>query len=136
MSQENSTAKLKDYLHKSLIGMTYLVVLDDIWTIEAWGSLRRIFQDERNGSRIMLTTRLLSVVDSRHSPHGMQFLNMTDSWNLLCQKVFGEDSCPLELEEAGKEISENCKGLLLSLVVIGGHLSRVNKTKDHWEYVA
>ncbi|XP_022846335.1 putative late blight resistance protein homolog R1B-17 [Olea europaea var. sylvestris] len=136
MCQENSTAKLKDYLHKSLIGMTYLVVLDDIWTTEARGSLRRIFPDERNGSRIMLTTRLLCVVDSRHSPHRMQFLNETDSWNLLCQKVFGEDFCPLELEEVGKEISNNCKGLPLSLVVIGNHLSKVNRTKDHWEYVA
>ncbi|XP_022847212.1 putative late blight resistance protein homolog R1B-14 isoform X2 [Olea europaea var. sylvestris] len=136
MRQENSTAKLKDYLHKSLIGMMYLVVLDDVWTKEAWGSLRRIFPEERNGSRIMLTTRLSSVIDSPHSPHRMQFLNETDSWNLLCRNVFGEYSCPLELEEAGKEIAENCKGLPLSLVVIGGHLSKANKTKDHWEYVA
>ncbi|XP_022847331.1 putative late blight resistance protein homolog R1A-3 isoform X2 [Olea europaea var. sylvestris] len=136
MRQENNTAKLKDYLHKSLRGMMYLVVLDDIWTTEAWSSLRRIFPDDRNGSGIVLTTRLLSVVDSHRPAHHMQFLNKTDSWKLLRQRVFGEDCCPPELEEAGKEIAENCKGLPLSLVVIGGHLSNANRTKDHWEYVA
>ncbi|CAI9778796.1 unnamed protein product [Fraxinus pennsylvanica] len=42
----------------------------------------------------------------------------------LCsyRQVLGEDSCPHGLEEAGKMITQNCKGLPLSLVVIGGNL--------------
>ncbi|CAA2993627.1 late blight resistance homolog R1B-14 isoform X4 [Olea europaea subsp. europaea] len=134
--QEEETGKLKECLYKSLYGRSYLVVMDDVWTPKAWDSLSNIFPDDRNGSRIMLTTRLLSVVDSLGSPHRMRFLNATESWNLLRREVFGEDSCPVGLEEAGKEISDNCKGLALSLVVIGGHLSKANGTKDHWEYVA
>ncbi|XP_022847365.1 probable disease resistance protein RXW24L isoform X3 [Olea europaea var. sylvestris] len=136
MHRENRTEILKECLYKSLKGQRYLIVIDDIWTTEAWDSLRKIFPDDMEGSRIMLTSRLSSVVDSSHHSHQMQFLNATDSWNLLRREVFGEDSCPIELEEAGKEISENCKGLPLSLVVIGGHLSNANRTKDHWEYVA
>ncbi|CAA3009166.1 late blight resistance homolog R1A-3 isoform X1 [Olea europaea subsp. europaea] len=136
MRQEKSTEKLKEYLYKSLKGRRYLVVLDDVWNSEAYDALRNIFPDDGIGSRIMLTTRLLSAVDSQSSPHHMQFLNETDSWNLLLQKVFGEDCCPLELEEVGKEIAGNCKGLPLSLVVMGGHLSKANRTKYHWEYVA
>ncbi|XP_022847217.1 putative late blight resistance protein homolog R1A-3 isoform X2 [Olea europaea var. sylvestris] len=134
--KECRTEKLKERLYKSLKDQRYLVVMDDVWTTEAWNSLRRMFPDDKKGSRIMLTTRVSSVIDSPRSPHCMQLLNETDSWNLLCQKVFGEDSCPCELEEAGKEIAENCEGLPLSLVVIGGHLSKANRTKDHWEYVA
>ncbi|XP_022847056.1 putative late blight resistance protein homolog R1A-3 [Olea europaea var. sylvestris] len=136
MRHETSTEKLREYLYKSLKGRRYLLVLDDVWDPEAMDSLRRIFPDDKNGSRIMLTTRMSSVVDPHHSSHHMQFLNETDSWNLLCQTVFGDDSCPRELEETGKKIAQNCKGLPLSLVVIGGHLSKANRTKDHWEYVA
>ncbi|CAA2969316.1 late blight resistance homolog R1A-3 isoform X1 [Olea europaea subsp. europaea] len=134
--QEEDTGKLKERLYKSLNGRSYLVVMDDIWTTKAWDSLSKIFPNDRNGSRIILTTRLLSAVDSHGSPHHMQFLDETNSWILLRRKVFGEDSCPRELEEAGKEIAKNCKGLPLSLVVIGGHLSKANRTKDHWDYVA
>ncbi|CAA3014144.1 late blight resistance homolog R1A-3 isoform X1 [Olea europaea subsp. europaea] len=136
MRREKSTEELKDYLYKSLNGLRYLVVMDDVWNNDAWNCLRRIFPDDRIRSRIMLTTRLSGVVDSCSYSHDMKFLNKTDSWNLLHREVFGEDSCPLELEETGKEISKNCKGLPLSLVVIGGHLSKDKWTKDHWERAA
>ncbi|CAA3024496.1 putative late blight resistance protein homolog R1C-3 [Olea europaea var. sylvestris] len=136
MHQEKNTEELKEYLYKSLKGRRYLAVLDDVWTTEDWHSLSRIFPDDGIGSRIILTTRLLSAVDSHSSPHHMQFLNETDSWNLLRREVFGKDSCPVELEKAGNDVAKNCKGLPLSLVVIGGHLSKANRTKEHWEYVA
>ncbi|XP_022847344.1 disease resistance RPP8-like protein 3 isoform X2 [Olea europaea var. sylvestris] len=138
MHQQSSTEGLKEYLHESLEGRRFLVVVDDFWNPEDWNFLRMIFPDDKTGSRIMLTTRLSSVVDARYQsfPYHMQFLDETDSWNLLRREVFGDDSCPPELVETGKEISTNCKGLPLALVVIGGHLSNANRTKDHWEYVA
>ncbi|KAK6125095.1 hypothetical protein DH2020_041159 [Rehmannia glutinosa] len=66
----------------------------------------------------------------------MNFLDEDKSWNLLCKNVFGEESCPLELEEIGKKIANNCKGLPLSIVVIGGVLANSQRTREHWEYIA
>ncbi|CAA2995401.1 late blight resistance homolog R1A-3 isoform X1 [Olea europaea subsp. europaea] len=68
MHQEKNTEELKEYLYKSLKGRRYLAVLDDVWTTEDWDSLSRIFPDDGIGSRIILTTRLLSAVDSHSSP--------------------------------------------------------------------
>ena len=36
----------------------------------------------------------------------MRFLDNDKSWELFCGKVFGEEDCPVELEEIGKKDSE------------------------------
>lgn len=124
-------------LYKSLIGRRYLIVLDDMWCIEAWESLKFFFPDESTGSRIMITSRL-SDVASKFGSHvfKMNFLDKDKSWDLLCKKVFPQESCPLELEEIGKGIAENCKGLPLSIVVVGGLLANTEKTRERWDLIA
>ncbi|KAL0364537.1 UNVERIFIED_CONTAM: hypothetical protein Sangu_0551300 [Sesamum angustifolium] len=58
----------------------------------------------------------------------MRFLTEKDSWDLLCEKVFGEEhSCPPQLEEAGKKIAKKCKGLPLAIIAIAKHLSKAEK---------
>lgn len=49
----------------------------------------------------------------------MKFLEEDKSWNLLCQIVFSKEVGPVELEGIGRRIVNNCKGLPLSVVVIG-----------------
>ncbi|KAK4402472.1 putative disease resistance protein [Sesamum angolense] len=49
--------------------------------------------------------------------------------------VFGQEECPLGLEKIGWKIAQNCKGLPLAIVVIGGLLSIDSKEKD-WEQIA
>ncbi|KAK4371819.1 hypothetical protein RND71_007203 [Anisodus tanguticus] len=54
--------------------------------------VRRAFPDDHNGSRIMLTTRLVDVAScasSGNSLHQMHFLSVEESWTLLRDKVFG-----------------------------------------------
>ncbi|GFP82785.1 putative late blight resistance protein homolog r1b-16 [Phtheirospermum japonicum] len=124
-------------LYKTLSGRKYLIVMDDMWSIEAWCNVKRFFPDNSNGSRIMVTTRLSNMapelIDSRFE---MSFLDEDKSWSLLCKTVFGEESCPLELEELGKKIAMNCKGLPLSIVVIGGFLAKSQRAQEYWEYIA
>ncbi|KAL7139689.1 hypothetical protein ABFS83_09G070300 [Erythranthe nasuta] len=127
-SLENLSAKsegeLGERVHKSLWGRRYLIVLDDIW---------------KNGqrSRIMITTRLSDVASIGSHDIMMDFLNEEKSWDLLCRSVFEEeDDCPPELEEIGKKIAKNCEGLPLSIVVIGGHLAKSKRTREHWEYIS
>ncbi|XP_020547955.1 putative late blight resistance protein homolog R1B-17 [Sesamum indicum] len=132
-------AELGQRLHKSLFGRRYLIVMDDMWNISAWDDLSLFFPNNRNGSRILVTTRISNVAISlgSHSPYVMDFLDEDKSWNLLCQKAFGEDNCPYpKLEEIGKTIAKKCNGLPLAIVVIGGLLANSNRILEHWESVA
>ncbi|GFQ03809.1 putative late blight resistance protein homolog r1b-14 [Phtheirospermum japonicum] len=54
---EMSEDGLGEKLYKSLIGKRYLIVIDDIWSIEAWDKVKFFFPDINDGSRIILTTR-------------------------------------------------------------------------------
>ncbi|KAL2491440.1 putative disease resistance RPP8-like protein 4 [Abeliophyllum distichum] len=128
---ENLTEKL----YKCLKGKRYLIVLDDMWDTKAWDEVQRSFPDDSNGSRIILTTRLADVAvyaGSSSAIHHLSCLSPEKSWNLLHQTVFGEECCPCELEEIGKEIAKNCKGLPLALVVIGDLHYKGKRTLDYW----
>ncbi|KAL2465048.1 Disease resistance RPP8-like protein 3 [Abeliophyllum distichum] len=149
------TSDLKQVLYQNLKGWRYLIIMDDIWDTEVWNDIRCLFPDDKNRSRIMLTTRLESVAVHVNSNalHRMRFLNDDESWNLfcekvfgatindderwnlLCKKVFGEDCCPRELNQIGTKIAKDCRGLPLAIVLIGGLLSKSTKTQSYWEYV-
>ncbi|KAL7114577.1 hypothetical protein ACP275_04G129500 [Erythranthe tilingii] len=128
-----------ELVRKELFGRKYLIVMDDMWDIEAWDMVNRFLPDNDNGSRILVTTRLsnLAVDFGYSSPHKMEFLDEKESWDLLREKVFGkEDVCPLELEKIGKHIARRCRGLPLALVVIGGLLAKSERTREHWVHIA
>ncbi|GFQ04753.1 putative late blight resistance protein homolog r1a-6 [Phtheirospermum japonicum] len=133
-----SEHELGDKLYKSLFGRRYLIVMDDMWSIEAWDKVKTFFPNNNDGSAIMVTTRLSNLAFQLSGSCGleMSFLDNDTSWDLLCKIVFGEEGCPLELEETGKHIAKNCKGLPLSIVVIGGLLAKSNQTREHWHYIA
>ncbi|XP_047953960.1 putative late blight resistance protein homolog R1B-14 [Salvia hispanica] len=124
-------------LHKCLSNRRYLIVLDDMWSIEAWEKIQLYFPDNSNGSRIVVTTRLSNLgsqLDNNYS-FEMKFLNEESSWNMFCQIVFGGKGCPLQLEIIGKKIVENCRGLPLSIVVMGGLLEKLERTTECWESI-
>ncbi|KAL7111271.1 hypothetical protein ACP275_05G078000 [Erythranthe tilingii] len=134
-----SEGELSERVHKSLWGRRYLIVMDDIWSIEVWDRAQIFFPDNGQGSRVMITTRLSNVVFQLIGSHGlvMDFLNEYKSWELLRKSIFEkQEDCPLELEEIGKKIAKNCKGLHLSIVVIGGLLAKSKPTREYWEYIS
>ncbi|PHT37098.1 hypothetical protein CQW23_24798 [Capsicum baccatum] len=127
--------ELADLVQKKLKGPRYLVVVDDIWSTDVWDSIRAIFPDCNNRSRILLTTRetKVAIYVNPVSPHEMNTLNLENSWKLLRDKVFGPKyDHPPELEEIGKQIAEKCQGLPLTISVIAGHLSKVARTLESW----
>ncbi|XP_049403001.1 putative late blight resistance protein homolog R1A-3 isoform X9 [Solanum stenotomum] len=139
VERNSTTEQLAERVYRSLKGRKYLIVLDDIWSIEAWQHVRRSFPDDHNGSRIVLTTRLVDVAScacSGNSLHQMRFLSMEESWTLLRDKVFGNGSYPPELEKIGRYIGHQCQGLPLAVVAIGGLLSKMSKETSSWENVA
>ncbi|KAL0354700.1 UNVERIFIED_CONTAM: putative late blight resistance proteinR1A-4 [Sesamum radiatum] len=135
----SSEEELGEMLYKSLCGRRYLIVMDDMWSIEAWDKLKLFFPNNNDESRIVITTRLSNLALQISGSGGlrMNFLEENKSWDLFCKIVFGEEGgCPLELEEIGKTIAKNCKGLPLSVIVIGGLLAKSEKARDYWEYIA
>ncbi|KAM3383312.1 putative late blight resistance protein R1B-8 [Capsicum galapagoense] len=131
--------KLADQLQKLLKGKRYFVVIDDIWTTGAWDNMRRCFPDCNNGSRILLTTRNVEVAEYASSgkpPYPMRLMNFEESWSLLYEKVFANDSFPPEFEWFGKQIALKCGGLPLAIVLIAGLLSNTDKTLNMWRSVA
>ncbi|GER53555.1 disease resistance protein RX5 [Striga asiatica] len=112
--------------------------MDDIWDTDAWDRVKPFFPDNNNGSRVLITTRLLTVALQLDGPDYIQmsFLNPEKSWKLLRRCVFREQGCPPELEEIREDIARNCRGLPLSIVVIGGLLAKSERTRENWQHVA
>ncbi|XP_073294583.1 putative late blight resistance protein homolog R1B-16 [Primulina huaijiensis] len=136
--RKTSSEELAERLYKSLKGKRYLIVMDDIWDTKVWDEINRLFPDDNNGSRVVLTTRLNNVGDHAASTgrlHDTSFLSSSESWNLFREKAFRGECCPPLLEGIGQEIIKNCRGLPLSIVVVAGMLS-VDKTVSYWQTIA
>uniref|UniRef100_M1BZ79 Disease resistance protein n=1 Tax=Solanum tuberosum TaxID=4113 RepID=M1BZ79_SOLTU len=113
--------------------------MDDVWDNNAWDDMKRSFPDDKNGSRVILTTRLANVgiyASSGSLPYYMRCLSVEQSLELFNSKVFGRETCPPELEKAIKQVVEKCQGLPLAIVVVAGFCSKISKTKNCWEDVA
>ncbi|KAK3428196.1 hypothetical protein EUGRSUZ_E00942, partial [Eucalyptus grandis] len=86
-----------------------IVVLDDIWTKEAWDSLQAAFPIEGMRSKLLITTRNREVaeyIDRQGFLHELRCLSDEESWDLLMKRVFPE-----------------MKRLPLAIIVLGGLLA-------------
>ncbi|KAJ3708709.1 hypothetical protein LUZ61_012414 [Rhynchospora tenuis] len=139
ISQEDLTRKLRESLYQR----RYLIVLDDVWKIGLWESLRTALPDENNASRVLITTRILDVAraaDGDLRPYELHHLNEDESLTLLFQKAnipIGEPGIQhrTDLNEVARQLTEKCSGLPLALIVLGSILSRRERTKNAWQRV-
>ncbi|XP_051116923.1 putative late blight resistance protein homolog R1A-3 [Andrographis paniculata] len=102
---------LKELIYKQLIGRRYLIVIDDAWNTKVWDDIKHAFPNASDGSRILLTTRLLDVahyVRNSGFLHEMELLDVDASWDLLRKEVFSQKNCPQEFEDIGKLIATKC----------------------------
>ncbi|KAL2552865.1 putative late blight resistance protein-like protein R1A-6 [Forsythia ovata] len=130
---------LAENLYKNLKGRRYLIIMDDIWNKEAWDDLKRYFPNDRNGSRILFTTRLKDVALQTSSDgiiNELPFLSVDECWDLLQMKVFQREGCPTKLLDIGKKIATNCQGLPLAVVVIAAVLANMEMKESLWQEVA
>ncbi|TXG70948.1 hypothetical protein EZV62_005883 [Acer yangbiense] len=132
--------ELERMLYEHLQEKRYLVVLDDIWTTEAWDLLKRAFPDMENSSKVMLTTRNRDVAlhaNARTAPYEMSLLGEEESWELFLRKAFldgTDENCLQEFEDIGRRVVEKCDGLPLAIIVAGGLLSRKSSVSE-WERI-
>ncbi|KAL3512872.1 hypothetical protein ACH5RR_025589 [Cinchona calisaya] len=135
MNEDDLAEKLRKLLKKK----KYLIVLDDVWDIEAWNALKGSFPDDDNGSRILLTSRhheLALSVKPTGKLHPLRLLTDEESWELLQKKleITTEEGYPPALSVLGRQIAKKCNGLPLSIVIISGILATLDQVG--WEEVA
>ena len=99
------------------------MILDDIWTISAWESIRCALPENKKGSRVIVTTRNEDVAKTCCSHpqdwiYKIQRLSDATSRELFFKKIFGSaDKLPTDdLEEVSNSILKKCGGLPLAIM--------------------
>ncbi|XP_028118518.1 disease resistance protein RPM1-like [Camellia sinensis] len=134
---ESLIVKLRGYLSKK----RYVIVFDDVWETDFWGSIRHALPKNSEGSRVIITTRSEQVATffketSVDHVHELEALSEEKAWELFCKKAFQldfEGHCPSELEEVSHAVVRKCQGLPLAIAAIGGLLSTKKKGISEWQ---
>ena len=124
-------------LKQSLLKNKYLIILDDVWDIKAWNTLKVSFPDDENGSRIIITSRMHGVASDAKcysEPHCLRPFNDNESRELLKKTLFPNDDFPPKLRRVGMQIAKSCGGLPLSVVITAGILQTIEQ--DGWQEFA
>lgn len=135
--------QLAELLDKNLLDKRYLIVVDDVWTVQVWEAIHFRLPRSNCGSRIIVTTRMESVAKAAsHSEdrciHRMEPLGIAASKKLFVNRVFGtEGTLPCELESITDSILGKCSGLPLAIVSIASLLAgyKSNGRLQKWERV-
>ncbi|XP_010942924.1 disease resistance protein RPM1-like [Elaeis guineensis] len=120
----------------------YVIVLDELWSISAWESIKLAFPDNELGSRVVITTRntqIAATASSLYCPqnealvYNLQPLSEEDSRTLFCKKAFASETCPQDFKDVSEKFLKTCGGLPLAIVTIGGLLAITRpKTVEKW----
>ncbi|XP_073039458.1 putative disease resistance protein At1g50180, partial [Primulina eburnea] len=129
---------MKEYVYKFLKDKTYMIVLDDVWKVDVWESIKYSFPRNNARGRIIITTRFYNIGNAACSETGGHLYNLAPltaeiSEKLFFRKAFPGNSCPSYLNEISKSILKRCEGLPLAIVVIGGLLATKNNNFEDWK---
>ncbi|KAH7663902.1 P-loop containing nucleoside triphosphate hydrolase protein [Dioscorea alata] len=138
MAEDQLVQQLREGVLK--LDTRYVIVLDDVWSLNAWKSFLPALPDNnRLGSRIIVTTRNLDVASFCSQDSGRVYhlkpLSPENSWLLFCKKTFPRHNniCPPTFAHLSKEIMAKCDGLPLAIVTIGGVLASKPLLESEWQ---
>ncbi|XP_037465578.1 disease resistance protein RGA5-like [Triticum dicoccoides] len=146
-SDIHNTARDENLLIKQisdfLVDKRYLIVIDDIWKGEVWRSVNCAFYKNKFHSRVITTTRNVSVSEACLSSgddiiHKMKPLSDEDSQILFHRRIFqSEEKCPEDLQVVSREILKKCGGVPLAIITIASLLASNQqvKQKDEWMHL-
>ncbi|KAM0928667.1 hypothetical protein ACQ4PT_002620 [Festuca glaucescens] len=130
-------AKLRELLNDK----RYLIVIDDVWSTQAWNAIKCAFPENNCTSRIIATTRIIDVGKSccqslEDRMYAMEALSDLHSRRLFFKRIFSsDDHCPDMLNEVSSEILKKCGGLPLAIISISSLLANRPAVKEEWEKV-
>ncbi|XP_075662369.1 disease resistance protein RPP13-like isoform X2 [Castanea sativa] len=127
MSKEELSAMLFKILRK----VRFLIVLDDVCTVDVRFLLPYPFANLLNGSRIILTTRdsnVASLSDFWNSGLNLMRLSDEGSWALFLKKV-GRPQNSSDINNFREDILRICHGLSPAIMLLGGVLSTMESSE-------
>ncbi|KAJ4808604.1 Disease resistance protein RPP8 [Rhynchospora pubera] len=137
-SQPRAIQHFARQLARLLKQKRYLIIMDDVWTSDLWDQVKDVLPDTKNGSRVLLTTRIFDIVrkaDSACDPYNMRYLSVEESQELLLKKAFpfqDPKAYLIGLSDLPEKFARKCGNLPLALVIVGGRLSRELPTYNCW----
>ncbi|KAL2568599.1 hypothetical protein AAZX31_18G084300 [Glycine max] len=132
---------LTEEVRNRLRNKRYVVLFDDVWNETFWDHIESAVIDNKNGSRILITTRDEKVAGYCKKSSFVEVLKLEEplteeeSLKLFSMKAFqysSDGDCPEELKDISLEIVRKCKGLPLAIVAIGGLLSQKDESAPEW----
>ncbi|KAF7076577.1 hypothetical protein CFC21_081207 [Triticum aestivum] len=119
----------------------YLIIIDDVWSTQAWHAIKCAFPENDCSSRIIATTRIIDVAKScclsaDDRVYELEALSDLHSRRLFFKRLFrSEEDCPEMLKEVSNKILKKCGGLPLAIISISGLLANRPAIKEEWEKV-
>ncbi|XP_057810279.1 putative late blight resistance protein homolog R1A-10 [Salvia miltiorrhiza] len=133
---DDDEEELVGLLKVRLKGKKCLIVLDDVWEIQATNRLVNCLRKRNIVGRIQfLITSRQQMVFAEDGYKRVGLLNEEESKELLGKKVFGEEGFPPQLKKLGEKIAWKCEGLPLMIVTVAELLSKAEKTQEYWTEV-
>ncbi|KAM3301387.1 toMV resistance protein Tm-2 [Capsicum chacoense] len=145
LKEEERKDNLENNLRSFLKRKRYVILLDDIWSVEIWDDLKLILPnfDSKTSSKIIITTRNSNIgryIGGNCSLHVLEPLDSEKSVALFTNRIFTSDNnfwenASSDLENIGKKIVERCDGIPLAIVLIAGMLRARERTEHAWNSV-
>ncbi|KAH7521088.1 hypothetical protein JRO89_XSUnG0116500 [Xanthoceras sorbifolium] len=134
----NGLDAVQNELKEAVAGKKFLLVLDDVWSKDygLWESLRSPFKARAGGSKIIVTTRDVTVATTMGAStecHQLDILSDDECWSLFKAHAFEyRDIASYDnIELIHQKVIEKCRGLPLSVKTLSG-LLRSKQREDEW----
>ncbi|KAL6857107.1 hypothetical protein ACP4OV_018489 [Aristida adscensionis] len=132
---------LIDDIRDHLQDKRYIIVVDDLWHVQAWNIIRYAFPENDKQSRVIVTTRHMNVAEAcstHRCIYTMKPLSVQDSKKLFFKRIFGsEEDWPPRFMEISCEILKKCGGLPLAIITVASILACCQPTmlQHQWEHI-
>ncbi|CAM0877828.1 unnamed protein product [Alopecurus aequalis] len=122
-------------LHEILHEKRYFIVIDDIWDLQALAIIKCALLDDNCGSRVITTTRNLTVATNSGDVYTLQPLSKDLSKELFYTRLFGgKGKCPYDQPpDVSEDILQKCGGVPLAIISIASLLA--DKQLGDWSKI-